>query len=242
MDAVDAWMWLMLWWCMWFMQMVAALVIGKDNLSSIPLHCIVFVTECLSPSVCVCTIRVYQSARLTRVHSQHFEILADNSPGTVWKRLCGVMTMVSMKMLDVRWRRANCTSDSETRGRLHFARIPRLVMGWARAHVHLNLSAFCSSIAWDETSCLIKLPIECLQEHAISALYDASNINLQQLSFGMCFRLVPARFSNRVHLSWAAEVSVFTHVADVHISCCKSTNDLATIIRAINAHVETKTR
>ena len=84
------------------MQMVAALVIGKDNLSSIPLHCIVFVTECLSPSVCVCTIRVYQSARLTRVHSQHFEILADNSPGTVWKRLCGVMTMVSMKMLDVR--------------------------------------------------------------------------------------------------------------------------------------------
>ena len=113
-----------------------------------------------SPCGCVCA-SVCKNAWLTRVHSQHFEMVPYNSPGTSGARPCIVTCMMIMTSMqnepcwgstwdDCQWRRVHVTSDCAG-DRLYFPGVPRLVMGWVRARVYVDMIGLCRSIACNQT-------------------------------------------------------------------------------------------
>ena len=106
----------------------------------------------ITSSLCLCL-----SARLTRMHSQYFELMSCNSLGTSREWSC-VMNTVSMEIMtlwvNVTWRRVHVTSGCNTIGCLYFARKLRLsVVEWGL------ILLFCQSSHVLSTSIVIVLVI-----------------------------------------------------------------------------------
>ena len=109
------------------------------------------VSACGSMSICMYLCQC-KSARLTRVHIQYFEKMADeireNSGG--WP--CGVMVLMSMELVvngfDVRWWRANGTANCAT-----------IACTWLRYR----------ALQWDEWGCTcVRVLVICMTLAAVT--------------------------------------------------------------------------
>ena len=84
------------------------------------------IPACVQMYVHVC---INSGAQITRMSTQHLEVVSYKSPKISWERPCAGNSNCVMEIVAGGSRRERATSDCATGGCLYLARISRLVFG-----------------------------------------------------------------------------------------------------------------